>query len=270
MVRSVLLTLKITVAFVAMGPAVTAAHGQSIRYVDDNAALGGDGLTWPTAYSDLQGALDVVNPGDEIHVAQGIYLLASLCLPIMVAAEPSDKPDQTLEQQKERFRCLAREYQPFEFKRLQARLKQLRAEQRQIARARANRYGGVSPSRAARRAKAEEIAQTQRQLRACRLGGPTCIPPLNIWKPEQGAMGQLGAVRVAQVLGETDLLVHWELYRIPGPSMIGGFRGAGFASQADRMWYTREECKRMGFPREPGPPYGCPGSAPRSLPMATK
>jgi hypothetical protein len=41
--------------------------------VDDTADPGGDGLTWGTAYDDLQDALDVVTPGKPIWVAKGTY-----------------------------------------------------------------------------------------------------------------------------------------------------------------------------------------------------
>lgn len=42
-------------------------------YVDDDARVGGDGASWPTAYKYLQDALAVAVSGDEIRVAQGIY-----------------------------------------------------------------------------------------------------------------------------------------------------------------------------------------------------
>src|SRR5678816_3990608 len=46
-------------------------------YVDDDAATGGDGLTWDTAYAHLKSALayasNPVQGVSEIHVAQGIY-----------------------------------------------------------------------------------------------------------------------------------------------------------------------------------------------------
>jgi predicted outer membrane repeat protein len=52
------------------------AAGQSIRYVDDNASAGGDGLTWETAYRDLQDALAEAGTNgviSEIRVAEGTY-----------------------------------------------------------------------------------------------------------------------------------------------------------------------------------------------------
>ncbi len=42
-------------------------------YVDDDAAPGGDGAAWTTAFRFLQDALAAAGPGDEIHIAQGLY-----------------------------------------------------------------------------------------------------------------------------------------------------------------------------------------------------
>ena len=51
------------------------AHGGSILFVDDDAPLGGDGLSWETAYRFLQDALTNASGGgvSEIHIAQGAY-----------------------------------------------------------------------------------------------------------------------------------------------------------------------------------------------------
>ena len=53
------------------------AHGNHIRYLDDDAPPGGDGTSWATALRFLQDALAAAAvPGggiDEIRVAQGIY-----------------------------------------------------------------------------------------------------------------------------------------------------------------------------------------------------
>ena len=49
------------------------ANGQTIWYVDDDAALGGDGTSWETAFTYLQDALANTESGDEIHVAGGVY-----------------------------------------------------------------------------------------------------------------------------------------------------------------------------------------------------
>ena len=53
--------------------ACTAATRADIIYVDDDATAGGDGTSWSTAFNDLQLALAIVQEGDEIRVAQGIY-----------------------------------------------------------------------------------------------------------------------------------------------------------------------------------------------------
>ena len=55
----------------------SAAQAGSIRYVDDDAMLGGDGLSWDTAYKFPQDALNEAadDPSiNEIRVAQGLYL----------------------------------------------------------------------------------------------------------------------------------------------------------------------------------------------------
>ena len=51
-----------------------AAQAQTIWHVDDDAWMGGDGLTWQTAYKHLQDALAVAAYGDEIRVAGGTYM----------------------------------------------------------------------------------------------------------------------------------------------------------------------------------------------------
>ncbi len=56
-----------------LGVFAPAAPAQ-VLYVDDDAALGGDGLSWATAYRYLQDALAVALGDDEIRVAQGTYL----------------------------------------------------------------------------------------------------------------------------------------------------------------------------------------------------
>jgi len=50
------------------------AGAGTVLHVDDDATLGGDGLTWATAYRYLQDALAIAVAGTEIRVAQGIYL----------------------------------------------------------------------------------------------------------------------------------------------------------------------------------------------------
>jgi len=57
---------------------VAPASAQSTIYVDDDAAPGGNGLTWPTAYRFVQDglthALDSMGAVEEIRVAQGTYV----------------------------------------------------------------------------------------------------------------------------------------------------------------------------------------------------
>ena len=45
----------------------------TVYYVDDSAPGGGNGLTWGTAFEDLQDAFALTAAGDEIRVGQGIY-----------------------------------------------------------------------------------------------------------------------------------------------------------------------------------------------------
>jgi len=53
--------------------AAVPAFAQSTWYVDDDAGLGGDGQTWPTAFKYLQDALAHAGVEDEIHIACGTY-----------------------------------------------------------------------------------------------------------------------------------------------------------------------------------------------------
>ena len=46
-----------------------------VIYVDDDANAGGDGASWDTAFNYLQDALSDAQYGDEIRVAEGIYVL---------------------------------------------------------------------------------------------------------------------------------------------------------------------------------------------------
>ncbi len=50
------------------------AVGATTLYVDDDASPGGDGLGWSTALKYLQDGLAAASYGDEIHVAQGLYI----------------------------------------------------------------------------------------------------------------------------------------------------------------------------------------------------
>jgi len=62
-------------------------QGQTIVYVDDDAAPGGDGTGWPTAHRYLQDALSAARNGGEIRVAQGTYR------PDEAAADPGGSGD---------------------------------------------------------------------------------------------------------------------------------------------------------------------------------
>ncbi len=64
-------TATVWLLIVISGPIVRA---QSVRYVDDDAAPGGDGLSWATAYDTLPAALTAAQPGDQIWVASGTYV----------------------------------------------------------------------------------------------------------------------------------------------------------------------------------------------------
>jgi hypothetical protein len=57
----------------AAPPAFAQGAGGAVIYVDADAAPGGDGTSWATAFRDLQGALAVAEPGDELWVAEGVY-----------------------------------------------------------------------------------------------------------------------------------------------------------------------------------------------------
>src|SRR5690606_4998766 len=52
---------------------VSPADAQRVIYVDTDAAPGGDGASWATAFRDLQNALAVAEAGDVVWVAEGTY-----------------------------------------------------------------------------------------------------------------------------------------------------------------------------------------------------
>ncbi len=54
--------------------AISTVSGATTLYVDDDASPGGDGLGWSTAFKYLQDGLAAASYGDEIHVAQGLYI----------------------------------------------------------------------------------------------------------------------------------------------------------------------------------------------------
>src|SRR5690606_7714723 len=49
------------------------ALGQAVIHVDADAAPGGDGASWATAFHDLQDALAIAQAGDEVWIAEGLY-----------------------------------------------------------------------------------------------------------------------------------------------------------------------------------------------------
>ena len=61
------------VAAMVMLLAGTATASAVVRYVDDDATAGGDGLSWATAHKYLQDALTATSAYDEIRVAAGTY-----------------------------------------------------------------------------------------------------------------------------------------------------------------------------------------------------
>ena len=68
--------LQITLSVVVLAFTLATASGQTVLYVDDDAALGGDGLSWPTAYRYLQDALSAAEQDPtvtETRVAGGLY-----------------------------------------------------------------------------------------------------------------------------------------------------------------------------------------------------
>ncbi len=52
----------------------SSSFAQSVIYVDQTAAGAQDGTSWGDAFADLQAAFDAASAGDEIWVAQGIYV----------------------------------------------------------------------------------------------------------------------------------------------------------------------------------------------------
>ncbi len=65
---------RTAIVFLFILTAAPIAAAQTIHYVDDDAAPGGDGLLWPTAYDTLPPALTAAQPGDQIWVAAGTYV----------------------------------------------------------------------------------------------------------------------------------------------------------------------------------------------------
>ena len=71
--RFVQTRLACSVAVIAGAVFSYRAHAGLVLFVDDDAPLGGDGLSWDTAYRFVQDALATAVAGTEIRVAQGIY-----------------------------------------------------------------------------------------------------------------------------------------------------------------------------------------------------
>lgn len=73
---TILTALTIAAAITPISPSATAQ--QITLHVDDDAPAGGDGLTWSTAFRDLQDALDIANQAltgtVEVRIAQGTYI----------------------------------------------------------------------------------------------------------------------------------------------------------------------------------------------------
>ena len=61
---------RFTILFVAL---LNISLSAKILYVNDDAASGGDGYSWPDAYRHLQDALLQARPNDEVWVASGTY-----------------------------------------------------------------------------------------------------------------------------------------------------------------------------------------------------
>ncbi len=65
--------LRAAVLAVTMAGVCT-SFGQTTFYVDDDAPLGGDGLSWASAFHDLQLALDAMSSGDTVRLAGGLFV----------------------------------------------------------------------------------------------------------------------------------------------------------------------------------------------------
>ncbi|MEO0629657.1 MAG: hypothetical protein AAFY46_02880, partial [Planctomycetota bacterium] len=61
------------VAAVALASAAD-SRAQTTWFVDDDAQPGGDGLSWISAFDDLQPAMELALPGDAIWLAEGVYV----------------------------------------------------------------------------------------------------------------------------------------------------------------------------------------------------
>ena len=65
------MTLPIVSGILAFS--ISVAREQSVIYVKADAASGGDGTSWASAFNDLQDALVVATAGDQLWAASGTY-----------------------------------------------------------------------------------------------------------------------------------------------------------------------------------------------------
>src|SRR5437016_1505387 len=63
---------QVVFAGVALALAATTA-GANIIYVNRNAAGPGDGLSWPTAFTNVQQGVNLAAPQDQVWVAASLY-----------------------------------------------------------------------------------------------------------------------------------------------------------------------------------------------------
>jgi len=61
-------------SLLVLGGCTTESRSTSVYYVNGAAEDGGDGTTWETAFTHPQDALDVATYGDQVWVAQGVYV----------------------------------------------------------------------------------------------------------------------------------------------------------------------------------------------------
>lgn len=95
-------TLKILCFIVALSGVLLSgtAHGQNVFRVDDDAGPGGDGLSWPSAFNDLQLAIEEAANSfgpDLIKVARGKYTPSVPSAPPEAATFTLDFLDVTIE-----------------------------------------------------------------------------------------------------------------------------------------------------------------------------
>ena len=67
-------TIACVAASAALSLIAVAGSAQVVWHVDANATPGGDGLSWASAFDEVQPAMELAMPGDEIWVAEGVYV----------------------------------------------------------------------------------------------------------------------------------------------------------------------------------------------------